>query len=375
MKKIKIGSRIIPNYKMKDLYPGDVLLSTTHKSIVSAAVRSATKSTFSHAAIYWGDLSFLEAISPGICNFWVVGRAVNDKKNVRVLRLKEPYAEGGRIGERAAKAAASYIGREYWLEGAFKTVTGVQSDDPRGRMFCSYLVAQAYSDAGIQICGDIPPKLVTPGDIFKSAMLCDVSDQVLYKIPDILKQDHLVLIDGDNQNTPQIEKIRYLNNILYTIRPVFDRFNLQTPTTLQNAMEIILKIDDSSIADKVDNQIAAILEHENYASAMQKFLLSERHKNREGEERWLRQLPKENLQATIRTHTFTLGKWKRINEERRAALDVLRLLHGNKFPFRVVELQWQHDEVHWRLMEEDILWLAEEVARMQQLLGARRDSG
>lgn len=72
------GKALSARYRFSNLSPGDVLLSTVPRSSISAAVRVGTRSAFSHTAIYWGRLSFLEAVDVGVNNFNIIRLGVNE---------------------------------------------------------------------------------------------------------------------------------------------------------------------------------------------------------------------------------------------------------------------------------------------------------
>src|SRR5258708_20869629 len=126
-----------PRFKLSNFQSGDILLSTVERSLVAAAIRRGTGSHFSHAAIHWKSLTFLEAISCGVCTFNTLVSAISDRKNVQVLRLKDERQHT--LATRAADAAYALIGREYWVEGALRAPLRIGTEDIRGRLFCSYL--------------------------------------------------------------------------------------------------------------------------------------------------------------------------------------------------------------------------------------------
>ena len=184
------GKALSARYRFGNLSPGDVLLSTVPRSSISAAIRAGTRSPFSHAAIYWGRLSFLEAVDVGVSNFNITRFGVNDITNVRVLRLKPTVPNFRALADRAAEAAASYIGREYTVWGAILSAIRSGSENAEGRVFCSYFVAQTYLDAGLSICAGLKPWSVTPGDLHRSDMLQDVTNST------VVEHKGLTCIDG-----------------------------------------------------------------------------------------------------------------------------------------------------------------------------------
>jgi len=61
--------KAVSKFKLANLIPGDILFCTDPDGRESKAIRTATGSPFSHAAIYKGELNFLEAADYGVSNF------------------------------------------------------------------------------------------------------------------------------------------------------------------------------------------------------------------------------------------------------------------------------------------------------------------
>jgi uncharacterized protein YycO len=117
MNSCEIGGARPPRYRFGHaLRPGDIILSTVPDSMISTVIRTATRSSFSHAAVYRGEMNVLEAIGVGITNYSIMRRGVRDKKHVRVLRVA-PSVESN-VVRTALAAAESYRGRGYWVSGA-----------------------------------------------------------------------------------------------------------------------------------------------------------------------------------------------------------------------------------------------------------------
>jgi hypothetical protein len=177
-----------------DLLPGDILLSADPESFQSEAIRFGTRGSFSHGAIYSGELTFVEAIDEGVVIFNHGRFGIAKRENVRVLRLDDENAQ--EIGRRAALAAEEYLEREYWTPGALRSALRLDSASPKGAMFCSFLVARSYADAGVELCPGLPPNLVTPADIERSPRLKDISNVAIVPLDhwdhrsDLLDSNH-----------------------------------------------------------------------------------------------------------------------------------------------------------------------------------------
>jgi uncharacterized protein YycO len=367
--KPSVGKASIPKYKLSGLEPGDVLLSTSLHWL-SSAIKVGTRSPFSHAAIYWGRMSFLEAVGHGVCNFNVLASAVSDKRSVRVLRLSSRFAAD--IRTRAAEAASSYIGREYWVEGAIKSPFGLKSDQSLGRVFCSHLVTQSFADAGVELCPGRRPEFVTPGDLAKSDLLEDVTDDVLYEASELELRGVVRIIDGDDPDTPQTAFHDAIKRVLIDVRAAFSDAGLQPPPTLAHAFALVIVLPDASKAARLDQKIATILDAAGYQHFSKTILFPEKDGSASAwNEDLLSAIPLPNLEATIATHRAMLNHWVSRNAERRRGIEMGREQYGYPLPFKTLEIQSQHEEVHCAAMERNIMMLSRELEKMQRIWQSR----
>jgi hypothetical protein len=145
-------------------------------------------------AIYKGEFNFLEAADYGVQNFNYMRFGIVSKDNIQIRRLNNLVAESEIYILRAAQAVEKYRELDYWTPGAvssaFKSLrrlaaaAGFLLPDREKGFFCSYLVAQSYLDAGIELCEGLKPWEVHPGDLMLSPRLCDVSDKVVADLGD-----------------------------------------------------------------------------------------------------------------------------------------------------------------------------------------------
>lgn len=312
-----------PNYIMAGLEPGDIILSTVLNNPISIAIRTATKSNFSHAAICWNATSCMEAVDHGITSFSNLNRAISDKDSVRILRLKPGTVEGYAIRESAANAATTYVGREYWLRGAIQSQLGLTSSDPRGRLFCSYLVAQAYADIGIELCAGKISQLVTPHDLLMSPMLYDITDEILYPATDHQKENmNLLILDGIAPEGHQNARAKIVSDILAQARPVFLELGYLPPSKIMNIMAQIVDDQDihrQKIADKI---LSKIIFKSGWVGFEAKTVSAATLQNGLAvSDIWLTTLPDEELAATILGQDMMLDKWKKNQQERKNRQD------------------------------------------------------
>lgn len=315
----KLGSHIKPTYKLSNLQPGDIMLSTVPNNPISTAIRLAINAPFSHAAIFWRNLTFLEAGSAGICNYNILIRAIGNKDNVRVLRLK-PSSGGADKARLAADAASRYMGREYWIEGAVASPLRTGISNPEGRLYCSHFVAQAYFDIGVQLCNTAEPNCVTPKDILDSEILFDVTDEILYVATTVEMSREMILIDGPTVSTPHVDLREATNAIMIDVRSLYAHYGLAVPKTLHHAMAILVTEQDLDTRKEVDDEFASLLLKAQYELLAEK-MISDVGENVGWDEQFLLEVPLENLKATIRTHTRILADWTESNAERRRGID------------------------------------------------------
>lgn len=158
---------------MEALRPADIVLTATSGK-VSEVVRRATKGEVSHAMICVQHGSTIDSTTDGVQASNIQREFYEEGDKVCVLRLREPLDEIGT--QRIVEFARSEIGTRYSKIEAARTV--MAGPKPRSRqMFCSRLIARAYTAAGIQLVAD--PDYCSPDDLRLSPLL--------YEMPDMLE--------------------------------------------------------------------------------------------------------------------------------------------------------------------------------------------
>lgn len=171
--------KLVYKFNESAMRVGDILLSTDQTAKASKAIRIATNSPYSHAAICNKPPEFLEAIGSGVSRLNMTRFFVRDRSCVAILRLATNCQERTIIAAKAAENADQYLGNDYWLTGALASLGRVKPARARDAVFCSQLVAIAYENAGIRLCEDKSPEKVVPADLAASGMLENVTDDVL----------------------------------------------------------------------------------------------------------------------------------------------------------------------------------------------------
>jgi len=163
------------------IQPGDILL-TRSPSAISLAIRKVTKTEFSHAAICIDYGHFIEAIGSGVCRFNVMAVGVQDRSNIRLLRLRKTIPSATQIAERAAEHAHQDLLRGYTALGAVGVVVPSLKKPDEAALFCSQLVVAAYDKAPFSLLPGKNAKKIAPGHLVESNSLEDVTDQALRQV-------------------------------------------------------------------------------------------------------------------------------------------------------------------------------------------------
>ena len=168
------------------LRPGDIIL-TAENGMNSVAIRLATLSPVSHAAVYLGENHISEAVGAGIRRR-SVDAMVAEEATVVAFRHPLLNAEhASKINAFAAKYEGqkyNYVGvmlqapftierracelplvpslvRDFCIRGIAAVQLGLGRND---QFFCSQYILEAYRSAGLPLT-DADPRLINPGDL------------------------------------------------------------------------------------------------------------------------------------------------------------------------------------------------------------------
>jgi Permuted papain-like amidase enzyme, YaeF/YiiX, C92 family len=167
--------------KCSELQVGDVILSTT-SAAVSKVIKAGTVATYSHAMLYVGRGSIVEAVGNGVVQR-SIKLSLGEARLASAFRLKDMT---GAQAQKIADYAISKVGGSYayggvfggsglvsilsapaqpWLHlarwGANKVKTGVGS---KRTYFCSELVEDAFESEELTV-SRYYPSMTNPGDI------------------------------------------------------------------------------------------------------------------------------------------------------------------------------------------------------------------
>jgi hypothetical protein len=169
-----------------DLKPGDIVLSST-RSMVSMGVRLITVAPVSHAALYLGEGSFVEAVGAGVrirtTQEYMDGESTIvafrhpgvGQEHVTALNAfaqqhaGKKYNTAGIVLQAPFSIARQYcelplipsLVRDYCIRGMAAIQLGAIKND---RFFCSQFVLEAYRHAKLPLT-TADPRLISPADL------------------------------------------------------------------------------------------------------------------------------------------------------------------------------------------------------------------
>lgn len=200
------------------LLPGDIILTTT-TATTSKTIRIATQSDISHALIYAEDYSVIDATGEGVHSRNTQRLHFDEGCSVYALRLRSPITSAQL--EAVLAFVRSHIGAEYSVREAVRTVVGGRKEWST-KQFCSRLIAQAFSSAGIELVND--PNYCSPADLQRSNLLEPIPDATVplkdgevefwedrADIPQLMRDATNALLDGVRKSDTSIQTLNDLD--------------------------------------------------------------------------------------------------------------------------------------------------------------------
>jgi hypothetical protein len=193
---------------ISNLKKGDILL-TSENSAASKIVRKGTGSNFSHAILCLGVGSYVHSDLNGVHSGNLQRLIFDSVESVIVLRVEcDPEAI-----YQACMFARGKIGTRYSVGSAVSAKLRLSKNENENRQFCSRLVAQAYSYAGIELVGT--PSFCSPQDILESKFVREISG--------LTRQASAEEIRLVNSENPVERQSRIVNGILSKVRDISSR--------------------------------------------------------------------------------------------------------------------------------------------------------
>jgi hypothetical protein len=147
---------------------GDVIF-TTSDALVSKAIRTATKSSISHAMLYVEHCSVIDATADGVHASNTQRLFFEQDNNVIALRFKEGLTQD--TATNICNFVRERVGSEYSVMEAGRAWKGSKKKGSY-KQFCSRLVAQAYSANGIDLVAN--SDFCTPEELLNSEKLVSI---------------------------------------------------------------------------------------------------------------------------------------------------------------------------------------------------------
>lgn len=186
---------------------GDIIL-TAEQTLLSKGIRAATGGSFSHAMLYVADHSYIHSDTDGVHSGNTQRRLFSALGDAAVLRLRNPDAPAV---ERACSYARTQVGKQYSKAEAVRSRKfrdSAEQLEDSNRQFCSRLVAQAYSFAGVPLVPNAD--YCYPSDF--------VNSQLLQAVAAPLRQAHAAEIEFAQSESPIERQTRATNFILDEVR-------------------------------------------------------------------------------------------------------------------------------------------------------------
>ncbi|TQL14932.1 permuted papain-like amidase YaeF/Yiix C92 family enzyme [Zymomonas mobilis] len=196
---------------------GDIILTSSNNKI-SKAIRVMTSSEVSHAALWIDNGFIIDAVKEGVFSSNPERLAFDLSDCVYVLRLKESLSDE-RL-DKIIRYAQDQIGSRYSIKEAI--LTKLTKPPATRKQFCSRLVAQAYSQAGVFVSRE--PDYCKPSDILESQLFSyvenptkEISEEFLTSYNEALP----AIKNNMDYSTQQVlKKVREIDNSIETLNDV-----------------------------------------------------------------------------------------------------------------------------------------------------------
>jgi Permuted papain-like amidase enzyme, YaeF/YiiX, C92 family len=198
----------------KKLKKGDIVL-LKFETEKSKLIRRYSNSQFSHAMIYVGEYSLIDADGPGVHAHNLQRLLIPKEDDVVILRSKNTSLDQLLKVEQFVR---SKVGTKYSMEEARKVVRNKELVPEDNRQFCTRLVAKAFEFAGLNIVEN--PDFCSPKDIEDSKEL-----SVIQGATRAAREEEIEYVN--ETDTPLEKQAEVTNKIFEEIR-VFTVHDIQT---------------------------------------------------------------------------------------------------------------------------------------------------
>lgn len=193
-------------FDLNRLRRGDIILEKADDE-TSELVRKLSHSTYSHAILYVGGGSCLEA-DDIVISFNLQRKLVEKKEYVCVLRLKDNVPP--EVMENIILNARINVGMSYSIDDAKGIVSEKYRPGNLRRQTCTRFVAQAFEKAGIHLVGNA--NFCSPDELLKSELLVEVDD--------VLREAEVKEIEYANSESILTKQHEIIKNVLVKAREI-----------------------------------------------------------------------------------------------------------------------------------------------------------
>lgn len=130
------------------LEKGDIILTTTNEKL-SEVIKMATNSDISHAMIYVARGSVMDSTSNGVHSKNIEKIFYEDNCSIYVLRLRNPIDDF--LTDKVINFVRASTGTPYSIKEAALSAKDMNNSKGSEKMFCSRLIARAYSSVGVDL--------------------------------------------------------------------------------------------------------------------------------------------------------------------------------------------------------------------------------
>jgi hypothetical protein len=256
------------------LQKGDIILSRSNER-ESITVRQRTNGQYSHVSLYTGTLYCIHSSGLGVETVNIQRLIFESKDDVAVLRYLKDITDESL--NKIVAFARKKIGTEFDSKEAklSATINDNLAQTPN-RQFCTRLVAQAYTNAGIAIVKN--PDYCSPRDIYDSELLTKVEFKLREASPaevNFAKESITLLTINTEANNNIFESARNLTGLdIQTFGQLAD-FVKKNPTKEQKVIDILVK---SGFLNLIKTDMLTNPWHYNYSEFHKYYTTSERRK-------------------------------------------------------------------------------------------------
>lgn len=216
------------------LEKGDIILTTTNEKL-SDVIKIATNSDISHAMLYVSRGSVMDSTSNGVHSKNIEKIFYEDNCSIYVLRLINPISDF--MTDKVIDFVRASTGTPYSMKEAALSAKEINNSSGSEKMFCSRLIARAYSSVGIDLYQN--PNFCTPENLKNSNLLRQVENfslQISEK-----EIEHIILFGDDTKGMSEVT-----NKLLASVRKISPKI-----LSVNDIIEVSIKFQksDSKLAD------------------------------------------------------------------------------------------------------------------------------